>query len=363
VTPLSDLPRKSGPQLIRFEDFEADLRTEELSKSGTRLRLPHQSFCVLAMLLERAGQLVTREELRARLWSGSTLIEYDQRLNAAVNRLREALLDSAEAPRFIETLPKRGYRFIAAIEPVPAPSAPAPEPSAELTGVHVPAPPELEKPTSGAGAAGASRLADNGDISPRAGRMPVRRKIFFAVLAALGAIGLIAVTITVMTARSTRLVSARQVVPFASFPGKEIAPTFSPDGSQIAFAWNEGTDAGHQFDLYVKSLGSERLLRLTHHPSIWISAAWSPDGSTIAFVRQTEEGSRPLCYSGSRRFRTKHPDRRACRRERADKLVTGWPPTCLFSLRPYRHAWDIYRFPGDCELAAPVAGARMFERG
>ena len=80
MTPLSDLPRKSGPRLIRFEDFEADLRTEELSKSGTRLRLPHQSFCVLAMLLERPGQLVTREELRARLWSGSTLIEYDQRL-------------------------------------------------------------------------------------------------------------------------------------------------------------------------------------------------------------------------------------------------------------------------------------------
>jgi len=292
VTPLSDLPRKSGPQLIRFEDFEADLRTEELSKGGTRLRLPHQSFCVLAMLLERAGQLVTREELRARLWSGSTLIEYDQRLNAAVNRLREALLDSAEAPRFIETLPKRGYRFIAAIEPIPAPSAPAsPEPAAELTGVNVPAAPELEIPTPGAVAAGASRQADNGDRSPRSGRVPVSRKVLLAALATVGVIGLIAVTITVMSTRSTRSVFVRQVVPFASFPGKEIAPTFSPDGSQIAFGWNEGTDAGHQFDLYVKSLGSERLLRLTHHPSNWISAAWSPDGSTIAFVRQTEEAA------------------------------------------------------------------------
>ncbi len=293
MTPLNDLPRKSVPVRIRFEDFEADLHTEELSKSGIRLRLPHQSFCVLAMLLERAGQLVTREELRAKLWPAGTLIEYDQRLNAAVNRLREALLDSAEAPRFIETLPKRGYRFIAAIEPVPLPSPPAsPDPSAELTGVRVAAPPELDIPTSDADAVNASALPDIGDRPPTAQGLPARRKVFLAALAALGVMGLIAITISVMIARSpVRSVFGRQVVPFASLPGKEIAPTFSPDGSQIAFAWNEGTDAGHQFDLYVKSLGSERLLRLTQHPSRWISAAWSPDGSTIAFVRQTDEGA------------------------------------------------------------------------
>jgi DNA-binding winged helix-turn-helix (wHTH) protein len=112
---LNDPPRKSGPERVRFEGFEADLRTEELSRAGRKLRLPHQSFRVLAMLLEKTGQLVTREELRARLWPAGTLVEYDQGLNAAVNRLREALGDSAEAPRFIETLPKRGYRFIAAI--------------------------------------------------------------------------------------------------------------------------------------------------------------------------------------------------------------------------------------------------------
>ena len=141
---MSEPPRQPAPQRIRFEDFEADLRTEELSKSGTRLRLPHQSFCVLAMLLERPGQLVTREELRARLWPASTLIEYDQRLNAAVNRLREALLDAAEAPRFIETLPKRGYRFIAAIEPVLLPAPPVtPAFAGELTGANVAAPPEV----------------------------------------------------------------------------------------------------------------------------------------------------------------------------------------------------------------------------
>jgi Tol biopolymer transport system component/DNA-binding winged helix-turn-helix (wHTH) protein len=247
---LNDPQPNSGPQHIRFDGFEADVRSEELSRAGRRLRLPHQSFRVLAMLLEKAGQLVTREELRARLWPAGTLVEYDQRLNAAVNRLREALGDSAEAPRFIETLPKRGYRFIAAVEPPALPTPP-------LT------PDRSSQPSQS------------------------RRKVLFAAAAGLSAM-LIAITILMTAHRSpTRAPFGRQVVPFTSLPGKEIAPTFSPDGSQIAFGWNEGTDAGHQFDLYVKSLGSERLLRLTHHPSRWISPAWSPDGSTIAFVRQT----------------------------------------------------------------------------
>src|SRR6185437_3521805 len=113
----------AGPR-IRFDAFEADLHTEELLLSGRRIRLPNQSFRVLAMLLEKAGQLVTREELRSRLWPPGRLVEYDQALNTAVNRLRVALGDSAEAPRFIETLPKRGYRFIGAIQPEPLPSGP-----------------------------------------------------------------------------------------------------------------------------------------------------------------------------------------------------------------------------------------------
>ena len=97
-----------GPNRIRFDDFEADLHSEELFRGGSRIRLPLKSFRVLALLLQRPGQLVTREELRV-LWRANTHIEYDQGLNAAVNRLREALGDSAEAPRYIETLPKRGY--------------------------------------------------------------------------------------------------------------------------------------------------------------------------------------------------------------------------------------------------------------
>ena len=114
----------SGPERVCFDGFEANLHTGELHRSGRKVRLPNQSFNVLAMLLGRAGQLVTREELRARLWPSGTFVEYDQSLNAAVNRLREALRDSAEHPRFIETLPKRGYRFIGAVQRDAAPVLP-----------------------------------------------------------------------------------------------------------------------------------------------------------------------------------------------------------------------------------------------
>jgi Tol biopolymer transport system component/DNA-binding winged helix-turn-helix (wHTH) protein len=98
---------------IRFGPFDADLQTQELRKQGVRLRLPGQSFLVLKMLLERPGQLVTRDALRAALWPSDTFVDFDNGLNAAVNRLRETLGDSADSPHLIETLPRRGYRFIA----------------------------------------------------------------------------------------------------------------------------------------------------------------------------------------------------------------------------------------------------------
>ena len=103
---------QQSPATVRFAEFELDLRTGELRKRGLRLRLPEQSFQVLAMLVARPGELVTREELRQKLWPADTFVDFDHGLNAAVNKLREALADSASTPRFIETLPKRGYRFL-----------------------------------------------------------------------------------------------------------------------------------------------------------------------------------------------------------------------------------------------------------
>lgn len=103
------------PTLIPFGPFEADCLSQELRKHGVRLRLPRQSFQILKMLLEQPGEVVTREELRAKLWPAGTFVDFDHSLNAAIKRLRDALGDSAENPRFIETLSRRGYRFIATV--------------------------------------------------------------------------------------------------------------------------------------------------------------------------------------------------------------------------------------------------------
>ena len=103
-------------RVARFETFELNLKTGELRKGGVKIRLQEQSFQILAALLERPGKLVTRDALRERLWPDSTFVDFEKGLNIAVSKLRQALNDSADEPRFIETLPRRGYRFIGPVE-------------------------------------------------------------------------------------------------------------------------------------------------------------------------------------------------------------------------------------------------------
>jgi Tol biopolymer transport system component/serine/threonine protein kinase len=108
-------------RLVRFGSFQLDLRAEELRRNGIRVRVPAQSIQVLAMLLEHPGEIVTREELHQRLWPNGTIVEFDHSINAVMNRLRQALGDSADKPRFIETLPRRGYRFLVPVERLASP--------------------------------------------------------------------------------------------------------------------------------------------------------------------------------------------------------------------------------------------------
>jgi len=105
------------PPLVRFANFEVDLRAGELRKEGSKVRLQEQPFALLAALLESAGEVVTREELRKRLWSEDTFVDFDHRLAVAVSKLRDALRDSAEKPLFIETVGRRGYRFVGNLGP------------------------------------------------------------------------------------------------------------------------------------------------------------------------------------------------------------------------------------------------------
>jgi cholera toxin transcriptional activator len=106
-------------RIFRFGVFEVDAASGELRKSGVRLRLQDQPFQVLVLLLERAGEIVTREDLRQKLWPADTFVDFDHSLNTIINKLREVLGDSASNPRFIETVAKRGYRFLITVETLP----------------------------------------------------------------------------------------------------------------------------------------------------------------------------------------------------------------------------------------------------
>ncbi len=135
-------------KIARFGLFELNLDASELRKNGAKVRLQEQPFQVLALLLERAGDMVTREDLRQKLWPSNTFVDFDHSLNTAVNKLRETLGDSASSPRYIETVARRGYRFIAPVQTVETAAGPSSEtPSSEaakasLNALH----PELAVP-------------------------------------------------------------------------------------------------------------------------------------------------------------------------------------------------------------------------
>ena len=150
----------SNPRRIRFGIFEADLTAGELRKGGSKIRLQEQPFQILAMLLERPAQIITREELRSRLWPGDTFVDFEHGVNSAVARLRDALGDSADSPHYIETLPRRGYRLIISVEGAqpPTPAIAAGNGSGSSLGnAHLvtqteprPAAPQVVAPPSGA---------------------------------------------------------------------------------------------------------------------------------------------------------------------------------------------------------------------
>ena len=246
-------------RLLRFGDFEADLRSGELRKAGVRLKFGGQPFQVLSILLEQPGEVVTREELQKRLWP-DTFVDVEHNLNTAINKIREVLGDSAESPRFVETLPRRGYRFIGRLE---APVQP-------VTGTVI-EPVVTVEPARGSGS------------RPRWSRVVkgCRGRAF-----PFGRCACDCFTYRWHKEQRPQEQAALTAVPFTALREEAISPAFSPDGSRIAFAWNgDPTHGVTGFDLYVKALGSETLLRLTQHPSESISPAWSPDGTQIAFQR------------------------------------------------------------------------------
>src|ERR687883_1504367 len=126
-------------RLLRFESFELDVRSRELRKGKNRIRLQEQPFEILRLMLERPGDVVTREELARRLWPEGTFVDFEHSLNAAVKRLRAALGDTADNPRFVETLHRRGYRFVAPVI-ADSPARQSSTPPLRLVSPHVEVP-------------------------------------------------------------------------------------------------------------------------------------------------------------------------------------------------------------------------------
>jgi DNA-binding winged helix-turn-helix (wHTH) protein len=149
---------KSAQHRVRFGSFEFDFGSGELRSDGRKLALQSQPAQILATLLTSPGQLVTREELRRTIWADDTFVDFDAALNVAVNKVRQALNDSATAPRFIETIPKRGYRFLADVHPIDATPPPRPDPAIRpLADADTPRLPDTVAPVPKAGRSGSGR--------------------------------------------------------------------------------------------------------------------------------------------------------------------------------------------------------------
>jgi Tol biopolymer transport system component/DNA-binding winged helix-turn-helix (wHTH) protein len=241
---------------MRFGVFELDLRARELRKHGIQIKLQEQPFQVLQALLERPGEIVTREELRLRIWGNGTFVDFDHSLNRAVNKLREALGDGAGTPRFIETLPRRGYRFIGVVDGVPRPGP-----------VPISVPPEAARPEWWVQASS--------------------RASFVLAAAVVAAIGLVVMAYSTLRETPAPIPMLRAAIAppdkaaFVRVNGVVESLAISPDGRSVAFS----AKSGRGVQLWVRSLDS-----LAARPLAGTEGAaypfWSPDGRSIGFAAE-----------------------------------------------------------------------------
>jgi Tol biopolymer transport system component/DNA-binding winged helix-turn-helix (wHTH) protein len=260
-------PATTKCRVLRFGAFELDLEIRELHKRGIRLKLAGQPFQALVLLLERSPAVVSREELCRALWPDEPWGDHDHRLNKTINRIREALRDSAETPRFLETLPRLGYRFLMPVERGAEPdAAPAVEPIPAV---------ELH-------------------VAATAAPEPPRRERFFVRLAIAVCLAFTFAFGSVLAYRFTspkaeHLPGAAEASPLTTFLGSELQPSFSPDGKQVAFIWNGEEQT--EFHIYVLPVSGGAARQLTRSASSDYGPVWSTDGRRIAFLRKTTDES------------------------------------------------------------------------
>ncbi len=233
------------PRVVRFGDFEVDLSAGKLRNQDREIVLHGGPFQVLECLLRRPGEVVSREELQHTFRRGDSLVECEEALNTAIDELRLALGDSADNPRLVESVLRKGYRFIAPVD---------------------------ERQTEEATAA---------TVVSRRRRVRLAVTLFGLTVAA-GAAGW-----WLHTNRTTE--QSYVPGPLTSYPGEEQSPTFSPDGNQVAFSWERKEKPGVDH-IYVKLIGTYEPMQLTRDEDDDFGPAWSPDGRFIAFLRSLPNG-------------------------------------------------------------------------
>jgi len=247
---------RPSASLIRFGVYEVDLATEELRKNGLKIKLSGQPFQVLAMLMERPGAVVTREELRKKLWPDGTFVDFDHSLNTAINKIREALGDSAENPRFVETLARRGYRFIAPVEGY----------RPRVQGAEAVAEPRTTQRAS--------------DLHPR------RRRILWAAMAVVSLLAIVATFLLYPKLKPAPHAPQRALTRLTFDAGLQFGATWASDGRFIAYS----SDRGGKFDIWVQPVSGGDAVQVTKGPGHNWQPDWSPDGKLIAFRSERGEG-------------------------------------------------------------------------
>jgi len=268
---------RGGPTVLRFGPFDLDLRAGELSRSGVRTRLQDHPLLILTLLLEHPGEVITREELCARLWPDGTHVDFEHGINSAVKRLRDALGDDAERPRFVETIPRRGYRFIAPVEVV---SVPAASPG-RLQPVHPDPGPAAASPS----ASGAHATPAPAAVMSGAREAPTRVFRLRRWLPAGIAVAGLAVILATVAWRYRPLggpTDRFQQFPLLLSPSFQVHPrlgmvVLSPDGQRVVFRVQD--EAG--WHLFTRLLNQAINTRLWDGIADW--AFFSPDSQWLGF--------------------------------------------------------------------------------
>jgi len=263
-------PPTASPAQARIGSFHLDLQAGELHKNGLKVRLQEQPRQILAMLIDRPGEVVTREELKRRLWPADTFVDFEHGLNKAINRLREALGDKVSTPRYIETLPRRGYRLIAPVEPVGAlPSSPNEEFS--IDPVTVRRPPPLQEAWK---------------------RQTRWRALVLALLAAILALWFATHRAQPKPELKQRRLTANPVEQPVT------GAAISPDGRYLAYSDSAGIhlkliETGETHAVTPKvgpRSGGEQAGRLARSKRAWLLAGWFPDGMRLLANRGEDKG-------------------------------------------------------------------------